>query len=183
MKPVLVIIGALALVGVLLLTGLFVLLGFLFDSPGPDQPKFGFTGDWRSTSVFGFEERPLPPAGEVWTDYKAWPTGTIQHGSRLYLAHLGGSASQSGFRSWVSSGDTPLGAQQYTNVEFSYTDATNGTYILSWVLRGEHDTSFLQFSDSFRLFQLHPFGGLGETPPRLSIIGIEGIKPEHYVKR
>src|SRR5690349_15354786 len=106
--------------------GLFViaafLLGVFFHFPDPPQPKFGFTGNWRLTDVFGFVEQPLPPAAELWQHYEAWKVPTNYHGSRLYLARLGDTTRQSGFRSWVSFGDTPIGAQHYTNVEFTYTD-------------------------------------------------------------
>src|SRR6476659_10625673 len=98
----------------------FTIFWLLFRIPYPPQPKFGFTGNWRSSDVFGFEEHPLPPAAEVWKDYAAWSAATNQQRSRLYLARLGAAAFQSAFRSWVSSGDTPMGAQRYTNVEFIY---------------------------------------------------------------
>jgi len=157
-----------------------ILVWLLFRVPYPPQPKFGFTGNWRTTDVFGFAERPLPAAEAVWQDYEAWSAPTNFHGSRLYLARIGSAARQSGFRSWVSSGDTPMGAQRYTSVEFTYTDPTNGTYILTWTLRGEHNTGFLRFDDTFRHYQLQPYGTPGESPPRLSIVGIEGIRPEYY---
>jgi hypothetical protein len=177
-RAALIVGGALVFVVVAAIT----LLWLLFRTPYPPQPKFGFTGSWRSTDVFGFKERPLPPATNVWKDYESWLTSTNQHGSRLYLARLGGAARQSGFRSWMSSGDTPMGAQRYTNVEFIYSDPTNGTYALSWTRRGKHDTGFLQFDDTYRLYQLQPYGTPGESPPRLSIVGIEGIQPEHNVR-
>lgn len=180
MKRVAIIIGSVLAVGVAALVGIVVLVASIIRVPYPPQPKFGFTGDWRSTDVFGFEERPLPPAARVWQDYDAWRPSTNEHSRRLYLARLGSVASQSGFRSWVSSGDTPMGAQRYTNVEFTYTDSTNATYIISWYLRGEHDTRFLRFDGTQRLYQLQPYGTPGEHPPRLSIVGIEGIRPEHY---
>lgn len=72
-----------------------------------------------------------------------------------------------------------MGAQRYTNVEFIYTDPTDGVYILSWHLRGIHDTSFLRFDDTYRWYQLQLNGNEGEYPPRLSIVGIEGIRPEY----
>ena len=176
-RLVLFLAGAVAL----FVIGAFTLLWLVFRVPYPPQPKFGFTGNWRVTDVFGFKERPLPPATNVWTDYTAWEDATTnQHGRRVYLARLGGATNQSGFRSSHSSGDTPMGAQRYTHAEFAYTDPTNGTYILSWMLRGEHDASFLRFDSTYRLYQLQPYGTPGEYPPRLSIMGIEGIRPEHY---
>jgi len=183
LKPVAIVVGSLALVVIHLLVCLGVIVGVLFHISEPDQPAFGFTGNWRSTSVFGFEERPLPPAVDVWRDYEAWQPATNQYSSRLYLARLGGATCQSNFQSWLSSGDTPVGAQRYTNVGFVYTDPTNGVYILSWNLRGNHDTSFLRFDATQRLYQLQPCGTLGQFPPRLSIVSIEGIRPEHYVRR
>ena len=113
----------------------FTLLWFLFHVPYPPQPKFGFAGNWRTTDVFGYMERRLPTAIEVWQNYNGWTEPTNFHGSRLYLARLGGATRQSGFRSWVSSGDTPMGAQRYTHVEFTYSDPTNGTYIIRITLR------------------------------------------------
>jgi hypothetical protein len=56
---------------VLVLAAVSMFLWLLFRTPYPQQPKFGFTGNWRSTDVFGFEERPLPPAAQVWQDYGA----------------------------------------------------------------------------------------------------------------
>ena len=182
LKPVAIVFGFLAAVGIPLFFGLFIILGFIFHLPEPDQPKFGFNGDWRCPSVFGFEERPLPPAVDVWRDYEACQPTTNEHSS-LYLARLGGAARQSSFQSWTGSGDTPVGAQRYTHVEFVYTDPTNGVYILSWSLRGNHDTSFLRFDATQRLYQLRPYGTPGEFPPRLSIVSIEGIRPENYVGR
>jgi|GEM_PF-4953854 hypothetical protein len=169
--------------GIILIPAIAMALFFFFFLPvsTPPQPTFGFTGNWRTTGVFGFQEKPLPPAADVWKDYNAWTSQTNFHGSRLYLARLGGAGRQSGFRTWVSSGDTPMGAQRYTNVEFIYTDPTNGTYVFTWSLRGEHDTAFLRFDDTFRLYQLQPYGTPDETPPKLCIVGIEGIRPEQYV--
>jgi hypothetical protein len=157
--------------------GLLTLIFFRPIAP-PPQPQFGFTGNWGATEVGGFTLRPLPPAAEVWQNYSASLTNF--HGSRLYLARLGGASRQSGFRTWVSSGDTPAGAQRYTNVEFTYIDPTNGTYILNWSFRGEHDTRFLRFDDTLRRYHLEPCGTPGESPPRLSIVAIEGIRPEHH---
>ena len=177
MKRVVIIVAS---VLVLFVVAAATILWLVFRVPYPPQPKFGFSGNWRTTDVFGFKERMLPPAAEVWHDYNSWTAPTNFHGSRLYLARLGGASRQSAFRAWFSSGDTPAGAQRYTHVEFTYTDPTNGTYILDWDLRGEHDTGFLRFDDSFRMYQLQPYGTPGELPPRLSIVGIEGTRPEHY---
>ena len=74
-----------------------------------------------------------------------------------------------------------MGAQRYTSVDFDYTDPTNGTYHLRWMLRGEHNPSFLRFDSQYRFYQLELSGQTNEIPPRLSIHGIEGIRPEHYV--
>jgi hypothetical protein len=145
--------------------------------PPPPQPEFGFTGDWRSTHVFGFEERPLPPPGQVWQDYSEWQAG---HKGRYYLARLGGAAHQSDFRASTNRGETPMGAQTYTHVDFIYTDPTNGSYHLYWSLPGQHDPRFLRFDDHYRLYQLEPWGNKDDLPPQLTIQGIEGIKPEHY---
>lgn len=144
----------------------------------PNQPKFGFTGNWRDYSFFGVEERPLPTANRVWADYSAWKPKTNHYSDRVYLALLGGADRQSSFRSWLSSGDTPMGAQEYTNVEFTHQDPTNGIYLLYWTLRGKHDASFLRFNSSYRLYQLQPYGDANDNPPRLLIRAIEGVKPE-----
>jgi hypothetical protein len=166
---------------VIFLVGAFALLWAVFRVSYPPQPKFGFTGNWRTTAVFGFKEHPLPPATNVWQDYTAWEDGaTNQNVRRVYLAQLGGATNQWDFRSSHSRGDTPMGAQWYTHVGFTYTDPTNGIYILSWTLRGKHDGAFLRFNNTFRLYQLQPYGTPGEYPPRLAIIAIEGIRPEHY---
>lgn len=176
-----------AIVAVGIVVGCFGLLavaaGFLisqlFRVTEPPQPAFGFTGNWRTTNVFGFRERPLPPAAMVWQDYTNWHETTNFTGARLYLARLGGATKQSDFRRWISSDDTPMGAQRNTNVEFIYSDSTNGTYLITWMMRGKHDTSFLRFDATQKLYQLQPYGILGDDPPRLAIVAIEGIRPEH----
>jgi hypothetical protein len=164
----------------MVVVGAFTLLWLLFRTPYPPQPKFGFAGNWRSTDVFGFEERPLPSAATIWQDYSTWQPKT-EHRQRLYLARLGGSYHQSGFVALTNSGDTPMGAQTYTWVDFDYTDPTNGTYHLTWMLRGKHDPGFLRFNGQYRLYQLELGGQTNDNPPRLFIQGIEGIRPEHYV--
>jgi hypothetical protein len=164
----------------LFIVGAFTLLWLLFRTPYSPQPKSGFAGDWRSTDVFGYEERPLPPASVIRQDYSTWQPKT-EHRRRLYLARLGGSERQSGFLVRTNSGDTPMGAQRYTWIDFDYTDPTNGTYHLTWMMRGEHDPSFLRFDDQYRLYQLELSGDTNDTLPSLFIHGIEGIRPEHYV--
>jgi hypothetical protein len=161
----------------LLIIGAVALLWLLFRTPYPPQPKFGFVGNWRLADVFGYEERPLPPAAEIWRDYMNWQPKP-EHRRRLYLARLGGSERQSGFSSRTIPGDTPMGAQKYTSVEFNYTDPTNGTYHITWLMRREHDPSFLRFDQHSRLYQVELTGQTNENPPTLSIQGIEGIKPE-----
>lgn len=130
--------------------------------------------------MFGFDERPLPPAATIWQDYSTWQPKS-EHRRKLYLAQLGGGERQAGFFARTNSGDTPMGAQRYTWVDFDYTDPTNGTYHLTWYLRGDHDPSFLRFDGRYRLYQLELVGQTNESPPRLLIHGIEGIRPEHYV--
>ena len=53
---VLGIIGALLLVIVILPA---VLLGLILRPTYPAQPTFGYTGEWRTPDVFGFEEKNL----------------------------------------------------------------------------------------------------------------------------
>jgi hypothetical protein len=96
----------------------------------------------------------------------------------MYVANLGGASNQKNFRSSHSRGDTPLGAHDYTNVQFEYEDSRYGPLILTWDLRGKHNADFLKFDDSFRLFQLTPYGHPGSYPPTLAIQGIEGVQPE-----
>ncbi len=88
---------------------------------------------------------------------------------------------QSRFIASTNSGDTPMGAQRYTWIDFDYTDPTNGTYHLTWTMRGEHDPGFLRFDSQYRLYQLELVGQTNENPLTLIIRGIEGIRPEHYV--
>jgi hypothetical protein len=180
MKRVAIILGCVVGCGIVIVVGLFVALGLLFRVPYPPQPAFGFTGDWRSTAVFGCEERPLPPAATVWQEYSTWHPKTEQV-QRLYLMRLGGMERQSRFIASTNSGDTPMGAQRYTWIDFDYTDPTNGTYHLTWRMRGEHDPGFLRFDSQYRLYQLELVGQANENPPTLIIRGIEGIRPEHYV--
>lgn len=169
---------ALLFAGVFLIPALFAVF-LIYFSPlvaEPKQPVFGFAGDWRLTNSIGITERPLPPASELWKDYSSWKTDTSSE-TRLYIARLGGNESQLNFRTWSSTGDTPLGSQRYTNVEFTYRDATNGDYILSWSLRGKHNTDFLKFDSAVRLYQLQIIGNSADLPPKLEIVAIEGIKP------
>ena len=180
MKRVLITFGIALGSIALFLVGLSIVLGYLFRVPYPPQPAFGFAGDWRSTSVFGYEERPLPPASRIWDEYLAWKPKT-EHRQRLFLVRLGDADRQSAFVVSTNSGDTPMGAQRYTNIEFTYTDPTNGTYRLCWSLRGEHDPGFLRFTNQFRLYQLELGGSTNDDPPELFIQAIEGIRPEHYV--
>jgi hypothetical protein len=156
---------------------LLVLMGVIFRNSYPPQPKFGFGGDWRVYSELGLEERSLPTATNIWADYSRWKPKS-EHGLKMYVACLGGSARQQSFHAWHSRGDTPLGAQDYTNAEFIYEDSHYGRLILSWTLRGKHNADFLKFDDSFRLYQLIPYGDSNSFPPKLMIYGIEGVRPE-----
>jgi hypothetical protein len=177
LKPLAIVFGSILIACAIIFIGIILVMATFFAVTSPSQPKFGFTGPWRSFSVFGVEERVLPPAKDIWKDYAAWKPRTNEHGDRVYLARLGGAERQSRFEASMSSGDTPMGAQQYTNAEFLYTDPTNGTYFLTWTLRGKHNTKFLRFDGTYRLFQLRPYGETNEFPPRLEIVAIEGIKP------
>ena len=177
MKSVVLVLGGLIGVIIIVFLGTGILFRLLFWFSEPQQPKFGYTGTWRSFSAFGVEERPLPPAKEVWKDYSAWTPRTNEYGTRVYVARLGGTERQSRFFVSMSSGDTPMGATRSTHVDFIYDDPTNGTYFLHWSLRGKHNTHFLKFDDTYRLYQLQPYGDTNEYPPRLSIRAIEGIEP------
>jgi hypothetical protein len=152
-----------------------LVIGFIFRPSYPPQPTFGYPGEWRLSDAIGVEERPLPPAEDVWRDYEAWQPKT-QHAWRVYLARLGDASRQLGFQTSTNRGDTPLGAQDYTHAHFGYVEPTNGTYIISWTLRGKHDASFLRFDTNQRLYQLEPYGSAEDKPPRLSIKAIEGVK-------
>jgi hypothetical protein len=176
MKRLAVILGVVVGVFVLCFLGLGLAMQLFFRVTEPDQPQFGFTGNWRLPDVVATEERPLPPAAQVWQDYSSW-TSAIPHGRRLYLARLGGGDRQSGFHSTLTTGDTPMGAQRYTSVEFIYRDPTNGVYSLTWFMRGKHDASLLRFDTNSRLYQLQPHGSPDDKPPRLAIVAVEGIKP------
>jgi hypothetical protein len=169
----------LAAVLVVPILGKFLLALVLFQPlPPPPQPAFGFAGPWRYHDVDGWaEERPLPPAATIWQDYSTW-TPRTGNKRRLYLARLGGADRQSAFQVSTNIGDTPMGAQRYTRVDFIYTDPTNGVYSLSWMLRGEHNPGFLRFDGTYRLFQLELVGQTDEQPPGLFIQAIEGMKPE-----
>jgi len=156
-----------------------LVIGFLFRTSYPPQPEFGYTGEWRIQlipNVISVEERPLPRAEDLWRDYEAWQP-KAPHARRVYLARLGGASRQFGFQTSTNRGDTPVGAQDYTHADFIYVEPTNGTYAISWSLRGKHDTSFLRFDTNHRLYQLQPYGSADDKPPRLSIQAIEGVKP------
>ena len=175
---VLGIVTTIALLGVVI--PCVLVIGFVFRPSYPPQPKYGYTGEWRIpqiSPVFGVEERPLPPADDLWRDYEEWQPKT-EHARRVYVARLGDASRQFHFRSSTNKGDTPLGAQHYTHADFIYMDPTNVTYAISWKLRGKHDASFLRFDTNQRLYQLQPYGSPDDKPPRLSIQAIEGIKPD-----
>ena len=181
MKRVGFIIGTIlaVLFGLILLFLAATWLLFRAATAPPPQPKFGYTGNWRGFNAVGFQERPLPSATNLWREYEAWKLGTNQHALRLYVARLGGAERQSGFRSSFSRGETPMGARDYTTVDFIYTDPTNGQYALTWTWHGKHDTSFLRFDENYRLYQLQPYGSSEDHPPKLSIRAIEGVRPEN----
>jgi len=161
---------------VLLCGGLFLGVGALLRGCDPPTPRSDYDGQWRTYSVFGVEERLLPPASNVWWDYQAWKPKRHQDTDRLYKTRLGGAERQTNFWCRTNFGDTPMGAQFYTHIDFLYCDPTNGTYALTWSMRGKHDPSFLKFDDRYRLFQLQPVGDPNESPPRLLIRAIEGMK-------
>lgn len=177
MKRIAVSIGVTITVLLVFVIIALTLLNQLFRNPPPKQPRFGFTGNWKYSSTFGVEERPLPPSSEVWSNYQDWIPRTNTHTDRLYVVRLGDPALQSQFSSRITSGDTPMGEQKYTGADFTYNDPKNGTYLIHWSLRGEHDVSFLKFNGTLRQYQLRLFGLLGEYPPRLSIVAIEGLEP------
>jgi len=181
MKRILIVVGSLIAAVVLMAAGcLFVLglaLNVLFDPPVA-QPKFGFAGNWRRQGVFGVEERPLPPALEIWHDYESWKPATNEHSSRFYLARLGRAHRQSDFESWTNmTHNMPLGDYKYTRVRFTYHDETRGDYVLTWNLRGKHNVDFLRLDDRERFYQLEFYGSPEEYPPMLEIVAIEGVKP------
>src|SRR5262245_30778598 len=52
------------------------------------QPVYGYTGDWKFHNVNAEEERPLPPAAEIWRYDDNWkPTNAFAF--KFYLARLG----------------------------------------------------------------------------------------------
>jgi hypothetical protein len=160
-------------------------VGFLllvFRASYPPQPKLGYAGDWRVYSEAGLEERRLPSATNIWPDYSQWKPRN-EFGLKTYIGYLGGSLNQKNFRSWQSRGDTPMGAQDYTNVEFDYQDRHYGPLHFSWQLRGKHSGDFLKFDDSFRFYQIMPYGNSNSVPPTLEIVGIEGVRPEFLFDR
>lgn len=59
MKCIAIILGSVLAVVVAVLVAIGFAIAPIFLIPYPPQPKFGFNGDWRTTDVFGFEERPL----------------------------------------------------------------------------------------------------------------------------
>jgi hypothetical protein len=172
-----VVLFAAAAVLVALVVVIFVF--FWFATRPPPQPKFGYAGDWRFQSVSGVEERVLPQAERMWQDYNSWQPKTNVFTQRVYLARLGGMIRQTQFTWSHTRGDTPAGAQDYTHVDFIYTDPMNGAYALSWTLRGKHSPDFLRFDNTERLYQLRPSGSPDDKPPKLEIVGIEGIQPGH----
>jgi hypothetical protein len=177
MKRILGCLGIIVATIAVMSLGLLALVALIFHNSYPLQPKLGYTGDWRVYSELGIEERKLPRAKDVWRDYGSW-TPKNPHELRFYIGHLGGADRQSNFRSWHSRGDTPMGAQDYTNVEFLYQDPLHGAYKISWTMRGKYEVDFLKFDNRRRLYQLMPFGNTNDFPPQLSIYGIEGIRPE-----
>ena len=170
---------AILIIGVVLVASLLVglWLGFrrLVKSRIPPQPVFGFTGDWKMHNANGEEERPLPPAAEIWRDRESWKP-MKENAYRFYLARLGHAERQLNFQS-VTNEPLSLGDLVYTRVQFLYHDPTNGDYILSWRLNGKHDVNFLKFNNSEKWVQLQILGTSGTQPPQLEILGIEGFAP------
>ncbi|MEK7781087.1 MAG: hypothetical protein AAB370_06260 [Verrucomicrobiota bacterium] len=147
---------------------------WVFIGRTPSQPVSGYAGDWKIRSVHGEEERPLPPAAEIWRDYESW-TPTNGYVFKYYLARLGHAERQIEFRCSTNAGMT-LGDRVTTRVKFLYRDPTHGDYALIWDLVGKHDVNFLKFDDHERWYQLQPLGPPGQ-PPVLQILGIEGFAP------
>jgi hypothetical protein len=154
---------------------MFALWSGAFRTRIPAQPVAGYTGDWKMHGTSGEEERPLPPAVEIWRDYNAWKP-TKDFTSKFYLARLGHAERQAGFRA-VTNHPASLDDQINTCVQFLYHDPTNGDYALVWQLNGEHDVNFLKFDKNERWFELQLLGSEGENPPQLKILGLEGFAP------
>lgn len=140
------------------------------------QPVSGYTGDWKMHDIHGDEERPLPPAAEVWHYHEKWKL-TNEWASKFYVARIGHAERQLNFQSLTNKGKS-LGDRTTTYVEFLYRDPTNGDYLLTWSLIGKHDVNFLKFDDKERWVQLELLGR-NTQPPVLNILGIEGFAPFH----
>ena len=143
----------------------------------PSQPVSGYTGDWKMHGIHGEQERPLPPAVEIWRYHESWKL-TNEWASRFYIARFGHAERQLNFESYTNQGGS-LGDRECTRVKFLYNDPTNGTYALSWSLPGRHDVNFLKLDDTEKWFQLQLLGTPGTQPPQLEILGIEGFVPFH----
>lgn len=154
-----------------------VLLVIATAGCGPSTPKDGFSGDWKPKSVFPIETRPLPPASNVWTDFKQWKGDGKPSKERYYLARLGGAHRQRNLDVSYGYSDTPLGRSTYTSARFGYLDETNGDYTLTWEMRGRHKPEFLRFTTRERIYYLLPYGKEDEYPPQLAVVGIEGVSP------
>jgi len=144
---------------------------------GPATPKDGFTGDYRPKSAFVIETKPLPPASNVWADFKQWGKEGQATKDRYYIARLGGVQHQRNLNVSYRYGDTPAGGSTYTYARFRYFDETNGDYTLTWMMRGRHKPEFLRFKSTVRTFYLVPHGAEDEYPPQLAIVAIEGVSP------
>ncbi len=164
--------------GFVLLLGCILLLGFfLFATAPPATPTHGYEGEWKPDSRPGriVETRDLPASNRVLEDLGRWPERALT--TRYYVAKMGGHFRQSDFQVSYSRGDTPMGAQEYTNVSFLYRDETNGTYRLHWFMRGKHDVGFLQMDNRARTYFLRPHGQQSGDIPELEIEAIEGVSP------
>jgi len=166
--------GCLLIVGVIV-TVLFFAVGSLFRLSYA-TPKLGYAGEWRPWNFEPVEERPLPPAETLWSNYQAWCAEAGDGVRRLYVARMGHAHRQKNFRvHQARTHNVPWGDYIYTSVEFDYHDPTNGVYHLEWDLPGKHSPNFLRFDDTKRLILLQLSGT--ENSPRLSIEGVEGTRP------
>lgn len=138
--------------------------------------------DWRPRGQGGpIEIRPLLPASEVLSDYKAWLASDSEKKGRVYEFSLIAS-NQLQFSSRFSGGDTPVGYTTETVVYFTYRDPANGEYEIFWERRGRHNVDFMKLQSGSKLIWVRPIGQLNARGnPVLMLVAFEGLRPDWVI--
>jgi hypothetical protein len=149
---------------------------------GCGEPPLQLGSNWMPKSVGGpIEIRSLPPVGKLAEDYRLWDASTNDARVRLYEVTVENAASQTGFVSTISNGETPVGRRRTTFASFIYTNPTNGSYRLEWMVHGKQNSEFIRVGAQPKKFLLSLTQIRDVSMPRLQIVAIEGVQSDGVV--